>query len=220
MPFTNYSGSFVRGNYSGRALMATGVTRDLTFSGGTLGYSMVTRDLTFSAGTVGFISSSNELMRRGAYGYAQGIAFTGNVTSMNSDAPGGKHYQIGVGKNTTDGSPLAPCLQLDYPGSWRFRWVIKGPAKTVSVQTKQNSTGSYRPSMVVKANPDIGIPFDVSASAADGGGWILIGPISVNPTGTGSVWVELHNNNVVYPTAGYENNETLHPALFDHIVTT
>ena len=69
--------------------------------------------------------------------------------------------------------------------------------RTISIMTKQAGTGlaaGYRPTMVVKANPAGGIPVDVTGTAPNGAGWVMIGPLTVSPTSDCSVWVELHNN--------------------------
>ena len=221
MPHPNTSGSFVRGIGTGRFTAPPTVFREVLPGAGLVGYNSILRDAIPTAGLSGYVSASNSNIRRGSYGYAQGIAYIGDMTTIDGVGATARHMQIGVGKNSVEGSNTPPSLQLDYPGMWRFRWVIKGGTKTVSVLTKQNSTGSaYRPSMVVKANPLIGVPYDISASAANASSWTTIGPISVTPTGTGSVWVELHNNMIDYPSILTDDYEVLHPALFDHIVTT
>jgi hypothetical protein len=220
MAYPNTSGSFVRGIGTGRFTAPPYAVLDPNTSAGIGPCNSTVLDMNTGAGMQGFVSSSNSNIRRGAYGYAQGISYISDMTTMDGTSGEGRHMQIGVGKNSTEGSNTPPCLQLDYPGMWRFRWVIKGGTKTVSVLTKQNSTGSLRPSMVVKANPLIGVPYDISASAANANSWTTIGPISVTPTGTGSVWVELHNNMVNYPSIRIDDTVTLYPALFDHIVTT
>ena len=219
----NPSGSFIRGNQSGRYFGGPTLTAihdrlsEASMVGNLVG---AIHDRLCEGSMVGFSSSIYSTTHRANNAALQGVSWNGDVTTMDGSTTGGKHLQYGVSKNTTDGSPNAPSLQLDYPGSWRFRWTIKGPTRTVSVLAKQNSTGSYRPSMVVRANKDIGINNDLSASAADGSGWTLIGPISVTPTGTGSLWVELHNNNLVYPSIGWSDGSVTRPVLFDHITTT
>lgn len=216
------SGSFIRGNLSGRYFSNTMYFYPLfdTSNAGSGSIRYISERL-FERSTTGYVSASIGSGRRGNYGTMQGVAFGSDITSINSDSPFGTHMHVGVGKSITEGSPTSPCLELDYPGMWRFKWVILGATKTISVLAKQNSTGSaYRPSMVVVANPNIGVLYNLSASAADGAGWITIGPISVTPAGTGSVWVELHNNNVVYPSINVVGGDALRPAFFDHIITT
>lgn len=148
---------------------------------------------------------------RGTVGQLQGISYSGTSTSIiGNDSTNGRHMQTGVRENTTDGSPAAPSLQLDFPGFWRFRWVVKAGTHSITVQTKQVANTAPFPSMIVKANPAVGLSSDLSASSAGGTGWTVIGPISFAFTGTGVVFVELHNNCLAYDS----------PALFDHIVIT
>lgn len=223
MPYPNVSGSMVRGNYSGRAHVVSGVRPQSSFMTALLGFSSINEGINLTEGILGMVSMSYTSTERGGYGNLRGIAYQGSMGSIDGgEAPGDRHMQVGVLKNTTDGSPAEPCLQITYPGFWRFRWTVKGgKTKTISVKVKQNSTGSmYRPSIIVRANPLIGVNNDVSASAAEGTDWTTLGPISILPTTTGSVWVELHNNNLVYPSLPGQSTETSFPALFDHIQTT
>ena len=213
------SGSFIRGNQSGRFFAPRAVKNMVAESSSLVGLSFI-KNRGGESSSIGIIGAYVAIQQRGSYGYGRGISYNADNSNIDSGGTSTRQMQIGVGKNTTEGSPTAPSLQLDYPGMWRFRWVVKGSMKTVSVQANQNSTGSNRPSMVVKANPDVGLFFDISASAADGTGWATIGPLSVTPTGTGSLWVELWNNNTYYPTIGYPDGTVLRPALFDRIITT
>ena len=143
-------------------------------------------------------------------GYVQGISL-GGPTSIHGDAPMGRHLQIGVTQSLTEGFLNPPSLQLDIPGFWRFRWVVKAGPRAIYVSAKQNSTGSiYRPSVKVKKNSAVGLATDLTASAAAGGDWQQI-PIAFTATGNDVVWVELWNNNT---------NAFNTPAFFDHIITT
>jgi hypothetical protein len=148
----------------------------------------------------------------GIIGALQGIML-GAPSSILSDGTFGRHLQVGVNENTTDGSPFSqsPCLQLDIPGFWRFRWSIKPGVRSIYVNTKQITTitPSYSPSLVIKMNPLVGLLTDVTSTAASSQDWVTIGPVSFVATGNGAVWVELHNNNT---------NEYNTPCLFDHIV--
>lgn len=126
---------------------------------------------------------------------------------------GTETYTYGARKETTDGSPLPPSFALDYPlTSYRWRWGVKSGTRTLQLAAKQvsNVTGK-RPRVIVRANPSIGVTADISADAPDSADWTTIGPITVNPTANGVLWVELWNMDT-------DNNYT--PALFDHIVTT
>ena len=151
--------------------------------------------------------------KRWVIGALQGISL-GGPTSINGDGTFGRHLQVGVTQSMSDGNPAAPCLSLDIPGMWRFRWVVKAGTRTINVNVKQAGTiftSSLRPTVVVKANPNIGLNTDISGSAVASQGWVTIGPISFIATTSGVTWVELHNNNT---------NEINTPTLFDHIVTT
>lgn len=98
-------------------------------------------------------------------------------------------------RNNLEGDPAPPCLQLnagrDY---WRFRWIVETGARTISINVKQTENVSPRPTLVVKANPDIGVNADVTETAPSGTGWVTIGPAAINPTSDGAVWVEVWNN--------------------------
>lgn len=180
MPNINTSGSFVRGNSSGRFFTPTAV--------------------------------KDRMSSYGSIGAAKGVQITSMaMTSYSGDAAQGRGFQSLISKNTTDGSPTSPCLSIDVPGMWRFRWVVKQGSRAAYVLAKQNSTGSVnRPSLIIRNNPVVGLMNDISGSAPDGNGWVAIGPVSFTATGTDVMWVELWNNN-------YVTYET--PALFDHIVT-
>lgn len=144
----------------------------------------------------------------------------GGPTSYLGDGTFGRHMQVGVTENFTDGNPSAPCLQLTYPGFWRFRWSVKPGVRSVYIQAKQSHylSGSvpyvnifYPPTMVVKANSAVGLNNDISGSAIDTQGWNQIGPVSFTATAVGIISVELWNNN---------SNEYNTPCLFDHIICT
>lgn len=123
--------------------------------------------------------------------------------------------QLGLKKNTVEGSPSAPCLELPAKQSWRFRWVVKSGAKRVSIKVKQVGIGSTgtRPTLTVKANPSIGLDIDTVATAPDGTDWVTIGPVVFVPNAAGVVYVEVKNN--IDITTG-ETSTSL--AYFDHIV--
>lgn len=103
-------------------------------------------------------------------------------------------FQTFGGKDTTEGDPSQPCLRLDARGYWRFRWSFSSGARSVSISVKQPDNQSPRPSLIVKANPDCGVNADVTGTAASGTGWVTIGPVNINPSSAGAVWVELHAN--------------------------
>lgn len=148
--------------------------------------------------------------QQGVVGALLGISL-GGVTSINGDSSSG-HLKTGVRKETVDGSPAPPCIALDYPGFWRFRWAVLSGARTVGVDAKQvSNVAGKRPSLRVKANPAIGVNADVTSAAGAGAGWVTISPATVNPTSDGVLWVELWNN---------DTDTFYSTAYFDHVVTT
>lgn len=227
----NTSGSFLRGTSTSRFAPFSMKIDTMIGASGSLtaerSQSITVEALMGASGSLtgaGPTSSSLGGNRRGNSGIMQGISFN-DLSYTWGRNENGRPMQVGVSKEPVSGSLNDPCLKLEYPGFWRFRWAVKSGTRTVSVQARQNSTGSFRPSVVIRANPSIGVNTDVSGSAPDGNSWTTIGPLAISPTSVGYVWVELHNNNTYYPTVGYITNssgsaETLRPVLFDHIVTT
>ena len=140
----------------------------------------------------------------------QGICMN-TPTSIRGDSTFGRHMQVGVLRSDTQGNPSAPCLQLDIPGMWRFRWAISVGLRTIRINCLQASNGSPRPTMVVKANSAIGLAADITATAGLSTGWVTVGPASFTATAAGVVWVELWNNYF-----GAINT----PTYWDHIVAT
>jgi hypothetical protein len=166
-------------------------------------------DVVISASEITYGATRDRVGTQATVGALQGISL-GGPTSINGDTPMGRHLQVGVTQSLTEGFLSPPSLKLDVPGFWRFRWVVKAGPRAIYVSAKQNSTGSYRPSMVVRKNSVVGLTADLSASAPDGVGWQQVGPITFTATGNGVVWVELHNNQTTAISA----------SLFDHIITT
>lgn len=139
--------------------------------------------------------------------FLQGINLGGPIDLYGSGSFG-RYLQLGIQKNNTEGNPLVPSLEISYYGMWRFRWVIKAGSRTISINAKCPSTSTPRPSINIKANPSIGIPGDINTYAPSGTDWVTIGPVSINPTTAGVVWVELWNNVITDNTS---------PVYFDHI---
>lgn len=140
-------------------------------------------------------------------GALRGICL-GGPTSYSSDTTFGRHLQVGVRKELVEGNPSAPCLALDYPGFWRFRWQLISGTQTLSCYAKQvSNVAGKRPTMVIKANASIGVAADVPGTAGAGTGWVKIGPLTVVATAPGAVWVELWNNDTdtFYSTAYFDN---------------
>lgn len=124
----------------------------------------------------------------------------------------GSEYQIIGGEDATQGDPATPCIRLDNQGRFRFRWKMASGTRTISINVKQAINISPRPTLIVKANPDIGINSDQSATAGAGTGWVTIGPITVNPSSDGAVWVEVWNNLITQMRGT--------PCYVDHAVRT
>lgn len=141
-------------------------------------------------------------------GVLQGLVLSSG-TSLLSDGTFGRHMQVGALKNDTEGNPTFPSLQLDIPGFWRFRWVVKPGVRSIQINAKQAANGTPRPTMVVKANSAVGLAADLTGTAGSSTGWVVIGPLSFTCTVIGVVWVELHNNY-------YGQYNT--PCYFDHRV--
>lgn len=133
----------------------------------------------------------------------------GGLSSYNSETFE-RHFSLKIGRSDSQGDPSTPSLVVPQPGYWRFQWGIRAGTHTLSIRTKQVLNNASRPSVVVKANPDIGINSDVIATAPSSATWVQIGPLSVTATGDGAVWVELHNN----CTDFYDD------CFFDHLVVT
>lgn len=152
-------------------------------------------------------------------GYLRGICI-GGMTSIEGEAPFGRHLQVGVLRSNAEGSPATPSLLLCQPGQWRFRWAVHAGARSISVLAKQGANVAPHPSMIVKSNPAIGVNADVSASSPGGTGWQTIGPISVSPSSDGALWVELWNNDKGTYNPSNGNVCPANPAFFDHLIFT
>jgi len=217
------SGSFVRGNWAGPASGPTQAINDRNSDSSFTMAMLAINDRNSDSST---ITSSLSVRDRGigeqkVVGYYQGIAFE-SPTNLDGAGSFGRHMQIGVSKEITDGTPTAPSLKLDLPGSfWRFRWVVKTGNRSLTIAAKQNSTGSlYRPSVIIKKNTTIGLNTDISAVAPDGAGWVTIGPLSFTAIAQDVVWVEMHNNNQAWQMRTNDGYLNPAPAFFDHIIAS
>lgn len=121
----------------------------------------------------------------------------------------GQRFVLG-GEDFIQGLPAAPSLRMDGKGSWRFQWVLAPGSHTIQVNVMQAINQSPRPSLVVKANPSIGINADVEVFAASGAGWTPLVSSAVVATALGAVWVELRCN--------LETNVAFFPCYWDHII--
>lgn len=145
----------------------------------------------------------------------------GGPTSWDGSGSSGRHLQLGVVKNTVDGYPSSPSLQLTTQGFWRFRWTLTSGTRTISVQVKQPVNSTPYPTLIVRKNAAIGVASDVTGTSPGGTGWVVIGPVTVNPTSGGVVWVELWNNlTTVSPVPAALSIVSPVPALFGQITTT
>jgi len=106
----------------------------------------------------------------------------------------GWHMQPGVTQSAAEGFPSAPSIALSQPGAWRFRWQVSPGTQTISCYCKQPANASPYPTMVVRANADLGLNSDVTGTSPGGTGWVKIGPLTVVVTSPGVLWVELRNN--------------------------
>ena len=144
--------------------------------------------------------------RQCVVGALQGVSI-GGMTSIHGDTFD-RHLKTGVREELVDGYPSAPCLALDYPGMWRFRWQVQPGLQTISCYAKQASNvAGKRPSMRVKANSALGLAADVAGSAGSSTGWVKISSLSVTVSAAGVLWVELWNNDTdtFYSTALFDN---------------
>jgi len=134
----------------------------------------------------------------------------GSVGALRKLVVGGIDYRLGVKRNNSEGSPNPPSLEIDQPNFFAFRWGVDPGNRTISVKVKQvSNVAGLRPQLVIKADASLGVPVDVIGEAPAGLDWVTIGPVAVNPTSSGVLWVEIWN--VDTDTFGSS-------AIFDHIV--
>lgn len=139
-------------------------------------------------------------------GALQGVCI-GGLTSIHGDTFD-RHLQVGVREELVDGYPSPPCLALDIPGFWRFKWQIIPGSQTISCYAKQVSNlAGYRPTLVIKKNPLFGVGSDTIGVAPSGTGWVKIGPLTVVATQPGVLYCELHNNDTqTFQSTAYFDN--------------
>lgn len=150
--------------------------------------------------------------RSSSIGILQGINL-GGVTGPLSNSSGGMCLKPMVVRNNTEGTPGPPCLELQGPTMFHFRWSLHSGQNVLTIQCKQVVNANPRPSVIVKANPSCGVNSDVIASAPAGTGWVTV-TVTVNATCStttdNAVIVELWNNYI----ASYQS------AFFDNISST
>jgi hypothetical protein len=210
------STQFVRGNDTSRTGVGATVIWDRQMEASINPTVSIIQDRLLDTSALGATMTRDRSGEPGVTSYLRGLAF-GSPTSLDGQGSFGRHMQVGINKDVNIGNPSAPSLRLDTVGFWRFRWVVNPGSRRISALSQQQAaSGSYTPSMVIKANPNIGLNFDVSASAATIAGWTSIGPLMFNATAQDVVWVELHNNNMNVPNIN--GSLVTYPAYFDHIV--
>lgn len=143
----------------------------------------------------------------GSVGVLQGISL-GGLTSSGGNG-NNKFLQVGVKRSDAQGMPFVPSLEIQFWGSWRFRWVVAAGSRSISVWAMQVVNLTPRPAIVIKANPDVGLNADVTAVAPAGTGWVHTPDAAFVASVAGVVWVELWNR-VQSQNA---------PVFFDRIVT-
>lgn len=110
-------------------------------------------------------------------------------------------YRYGVMTDPDTGN-AAPSLKVrghEYP----FRLAVKAGARTVSVDVLQPVATAQRPRLMVKANPDIGLTSDQTATAGAGTGWQTLS-VAFTATANGGVRVLLVNEDAANP-AWFDN---------------
>ena len=119
---------------------------------------------------------------------------------------------VGMGKDTVNGNPSAPCLCMNRGGIFRFRWVVMSGARTISIKVKQAANVSPRPRMIVRANKEVGFYNDVAGDAPSGTDWVTIGPLELIPENDGVLLVEIQSR--------YAGSLNPAPCYWDKIETT
>jgi len=123
---------------------------------------------------------------------------------------GDRSYVVG-GKDTSVGNSQ-PSLRMDSRGVFRFRWVVQSGTRTISVDVKQAVNLSPRPTLVILKNPDVGLSSDTTGTAGSSTGFTTIGPVTITPSSSGAVWVELRAN--------YDGMFGCAPCYWDNLTVT
>jgi hypothetical protein len=133
----------------------------------------------------------------GNRGTCVGLKTIGGVGALQS-FPGLQCIRMGhetllvrLTKSTTEGDAAVPSMWVRGPYRKSFLWPVDAGTRTISVRCKYSpDVASRRPSLVVKANSEIGVT-EQTSSAPSGTGWVTIGPITITPSSDGVVEVEL-----------------------------
>lgn len=124
-------------------------------------------------------------------GIAQTPAAMNAINCTGGIARSGALLQLS-GRDDADGHPLPPSLKMVRAGAYKFKWPVAAGARTISIDIKCTvNVAGFRPYMVLKANPGIGVNEDIRATAASGSGWNTIGPLTVTPNLAGVLEVEI-----------------------------
>jgi len=166
--------------------------------------------LTSGKALSGFVNVSKSINDAVISSYVRGIN-TGGLLCING-CSAGIPLMYGVTQSMVEGNPSTPSIAFNNAGMWRFKWSVAAGARTISIRCKQVSNQSPRPSMVIEANPSIGVPLDIETVAGSSIGWIDIGPVAITPTVAGCIFVKIKNN--------ASDARVNMPAYFDHITVT
>ena len=110
----------------------------------------------------------------------------GEASSISGDSSTGlRPLIVGLSKDTTEGSPLSPCIKLQNPETfWRFRWVVKPGQRRIALHVKQDDAFAIqRPTIIVRKNDTVGLTTDYTMTSPGGSDWTIIGPGIFNFTG-------------------------------------
>lgn len=160
--------------------------------------------------TSGWTNTSQSIKQWAVSSYTRGINM-GGLLCVNGCSTG-IPLTYAATQSMSEGSPSTPSIVLNYASMWRFKWSVVAGTRTISIRCKQTSNQSPRPSMIIEANPTIGVPIDIETFADPGIDWTTIGPVTITPTFTGAIFIKIKNNSNDYIT------DT--PTYFDHIVVT
>ena len=129
----------------------------------------------------------------------------------------GWSMQTGVERSNVEGNPSPPCIVLRQPGAWRFRWQVNTGSQTISIYCKQAINLAPFPSMVIKADPSLGVAADIVGISAGGAGWVKIGPLTAVATSPGVLWVELRANYMGQDASSANPLGPWYPCYFDNV---
>jgi hypothetical protein len=131
------------------------------------------------------------------------------------DAGSAGVFNAGISKSPTEGSLSAPSLVMDRAQVFSVRWpVVSGSANTFSIKVKQPGCSTLPPRIVAKADASLGVNSDVVGTAAVGTGWLTIGPISVTPSVSGVIEVQLESRaDCDFPALCYWDSISVTPAV-------